>query len=284
MAIVFALIAFFAWGVTDVYAAISARKIGNLHTYIILQLVGILFSIILFPFFGKSFEPYYFLIAFILAIIDNLGFLFFYKAFQTGNVSLNGTIAVSYGLVIAAIGFIFFGEAVKTLSLLGIIFISIGIILSLIKLDELIKRNLRGVFTDRGILFAILCMICWGIYLAFLKIPVEKIGWYWSMVPVSIILPVLLVFGKIRTGLLNVLQNKVSIKPGILHAVLVFGGYIAYNLGIGRGNLSVIGPIAGASPVLFVVLSRFVFKDRLSKQQWVGIVATLVGIVVLGFS
>jgi uncharacterized membrane protein len=49
------------------------------------------------------------------------------------------------------------------------------------------------------------------------------------------------------------------------------------------GAAAIVAPIAGAYPTLFVFLSRFVFKDRLTKQQGFGIVVTLVGIVLLAF-
>jgi len=47
--------------------------------------------------------------------------------------------------------------------------------------------------------------------------------------------------------------------------------------------VSVVAPIAGANPTLFVLLAFFVFKDRLTKQQILGIVLTLLGIVWLSF-
>ncbi|MBI4067158.1 DMT family transporter [Candidatus Gottesmanbacteria bacterium] len=284
MAIFFALIAFLSWGVADLYAAISSRKIGNFYTYIIVQLVGIAYSLILLPFFAGRFDLYYFFIAFLLAIIDNVGFLFFYKAFESGNVSLNGTIAGSFGLVTVLVALLFFGEILTPFSSLGIIFISIGIILSSLRLKELLKGNLKGVFSDKGVFYAMITMLLWGVYLSLIKIPIEEIGWYWTMVPVSLMLPFLLLLGRFRKGVLEVMQNKINIKSGIIHAVFAFGGYIAYYLGIGQGNISLVGPIAGASPVLFVVLSRFVFRDRLNTQQWIGILLTLGGIVLISLS
>ena len=81
MAIVFALGAFFLWGLADVFAALSSRKVGNIATFVVIQLVGLILFALLFPFFAGTFESFYFFIAFILAVVDSLGLIFFYKAF-----------------------------------------------------------------------------------------------------------------------------------------------------------------------------------------------------------
>lgn len=284
MATFFALIAFFSWGVADIYAALSSRKIGNLGTFIIIQLVGMSIFAILFPFFAGTFDLFYFIVAFVLGIIDNFGLLFFYKAFETGNVPLNGMIAGSFGLVIVFVSLIFFGEKIGAGEILGIAFIFAGIVLSSLRLNELLEGNAKRAFKDKGMVYAFLTMIFWGVYFGFLRIPAEKMGWYYTLLPLSLCWPFLLLFKKGRRGILKVIKNINGAKYGILHALTAFGGTIAFNLGIMQGNTSLVGPIATASPALFVVLSRFVFADRLSEQQWLGIGMTLLGIVILGFS
>ncbi len=284
MAIFFALITFFAWGGADVFAALSSRKIGNLGTFIIIQLVGICLFAVLYPFFAGTYDFFYFLIAFVLAVIDNLGLLFFYKAFEEGNVPLNGTIAGSFGLVIVIIALVFFGEKLTVGVELGIVFVFFGIVLSSLRLKELFRRNLGASFSDKGVLYAILTMIFWGIYFGFLRIPTEKIGWYWTMVPLSFMLPFIIFFGKVRNTLKNIAKGRTNLRYGVLHSLTAYGGTIAFNLGIMRGNSSVVGPISAASPALFVVLSRFIFKDKLTRQQWMGILMALVGIVLISLS
>lgn len=52
-------------------------------------------------------------------------------------------------------------------------------------------------------------------------------------------------------------------------------------IGISKSSVAVIVPIAGSSPTLFALLAFFVFKESITKQQILGIVTTLVGIVFL---
>lgn len=69
----------------------------------------------------------------------------------------------------------------------------------------------------------------------------------------------------------------------ILSALFLRGGDIALNLGISSGFASIVAPISGASPTLFVALSYFIFKDKINRQQQIGIGICLIGIVLLSF-
>jgi len=210
MAIVFALGAFFLWGLADVFAALSSRKVGNIATFVVIQLVGLILFALLFPFFAGTFESFYFFIAFILAVVDSLGLIFFYKAFEEGNVSLNGTIAGSFGLVTVIIALVFFGETLSILAEAGILLVFVGLVMATLKFKELLQNNLAKSFSDRGVIFALLTMLCWGVYFGFLRIPVEKIGWYWTMLPLSFMLPFIIVFPSIRK---NIKQSCLVVCP-----------------------------------------------------------------------
>jgi len=65
-------------------------------------------------------------------------------------------------------------------------------------------------------------------------------------------------------------------------ALLIRMGDTALNYGLTLPNKSsLVAPIAGAAPILFVISSHFIFKDKLTKQQVIGIIISLVGIVLL---
>lgn len=69
--------------------------------------------------------------------------------------------------------------------------------------------------------------------------------------------------------------------PIIISTLLLRFGDFAYNIGISRGLTAIVVPIAGAYPTLFAVLGFLVFKDPIKRQQILGIVITLIGIVTL---
>jgi uncharacterized membrane protein len=66
-----------------------------------------------------------------------------------------------------------------------------------------------------------------------------------------------------------------------LNSLFIGGATFALNYALSIGNTAIVAPIAGAYPTLFAVLSYLVFKEPINKQQWFGIVLTLIGIVTL---
>jgi len=71
--------------------------------------------------------------------------------------------------------------------------------------------------------------------------------------------------------------------PLIISVVLVRIAEYSYNFAITKGQVAVVAPIAGANPTLFVVLAFLFLKDPIRKQQILGIIITLAGIVFLSF-
>ena len=65
--------------------------------------------------------------------------------------------------------------------------------------------------------------------------------------------------------------------------MLVRVAEFSYNLGISKGLVTIVAPIAGANPTLFVVLAFLFLKDPITKQQIIGIITTLIGIALLSF-
>jgi len=67
----------------------------------------------------------------------------------------------------------------------------------------------------------------------------------------------------------------------VLSIVFVRIAEFSYNLGLSKGNASIVAPIAGANPILFVLFAYFIFKEPLKKHQIIGITLILTGIVML---
>lgn len=154
----------------------------------------------------------------------------------------------------------------------------VGLILTTLDIKEIQKKK---VTLQKGIAFALLAMICWGIFFTFITIPAHKIGWFWTSyfayLPVGIVFIVTSIYNKKIT----VPKFKGTIPIIIIAAVLLSLADFGYNFALSKGMASIVGPISGSYPILFVPLAYLVFKEPIKKQQVVGIVTTLVGIVLL---
>ena len=283
MAILFALVSYFGWGSGDIFVGLSSRKIGTIPTIFWLNIFGQLLPTLFIPFALGSFPSLKILsllIIILIGLLNTAAGLSYVEGLRIGNASIVGTIGGSFTSIVVLLSLMFLGESLFPSQILAIIIIFAGIVLCSLNFADVKEKNLL----NRGTLLALFSMVAWGIGFTIIKIPVRELGWFWTpylegFVGFSIFTIVALrqrkkyLFIPDRQDFSNLLLG------GILPAV----GFFSYNYAISIGQASIVAPVAGSSITLFVLLSRFAFKDRLSKQQWFGILITLVGIVLLAF-
>ena len=143
------------------------------------------------------------------------------------------------------------------------------------------KQKIAFMLHEPYIKYALITLGIWGIYYTLLRIPVKSIGWFWADYSWNFFFIILIALGKIKRDVFAVLQDKKAIITLLLFAVFVNMGVFAYNLGINAGYTSVVAPIAASSSVLFVILARIFFREKLTSQQKIGIISSLAGIVIL---
>lgn len=284
MPIAFAFISFFAWGIGVFFEAVVARRLESYS----LALWGFIFSALVLSFYapfatadlaGLTFNLLLFI--FIIGIIGLfLGTIAYYEALKMSSRALVGTIASSFPAVTVLISVIFLGEKLSFQQALAIIVIFVGLALSSVNLKELRSKN---IFSDKGVLLAFVPMVAWGTWIALIKIPVEKIGWFWPNYITFLLFPLIFLYVKFKKRKIESPTLNKALLPLVVSVIFVRIAEFSYNIGISKGLVSIVAPIAGANPILFIILAFFVFKDKITKQQIAGIITTLVGIILLSF-
>lgn len=281
--IILALITFFFWGIGDIFGTISSRKIGAFRTTFWVCIAGIiLFSPIALAHLSdfQNLSIGIVVLTFFIGVFDVFGNFSFNLATKLSSASLTGTLAGSFAAITTILSVIFLHEKLNVAQLLSIILIFIGIILVTLKFKE-IKRSY--IFQDPGVKWAIASMISWGVFFTFVKVVIGKIGWFWPIYFPFFLFPI---FGFLKEkGSLskNTMQPYMMILIICLSALLLRSGDLLFNLGIMNGKTSVIAPIAGSYPILYTIIAFFVFKEKLSKQQLIGITCTLISISTLAY-
>jgi len=283
MAILFALIALVGWGVGDIFVTIVSRKIGYIIGLLWWQVFSLLISLFYLPFAGTLSDWRMFALAFGLNIFATVGTLSYFKALEIGNASLTGTIAGSFPLITVPLSILLFQEKLNNIQLIGIVLIFIGLILGSLKEDGLKEIRSGKIFSDRGVLYCLITLVIWGIYWSVVRIPIESIGWFYTGFSGWFIFLLLPILGLIKKNPIKELSKKNVIGNVFLMSLLTVVGSYAFNLGLTFGYSSIVAPIAGLSPVLFVIIANFVFKEALSRRQLVGIVISLAGIALISF-
>ena len=282
-AILFSLVSFFGWALGDFLIIYVTRNIGSYSTAI----WGFLFRLILYsifiPFVWSDLSNLtlgIFILNLILGVILLSGAVAFFEALRISSASIVGAIVASFPAITVIISTVFLKETVNANQILAIGVIFIGIILSTLNFKDLRNGKLTS---NKGTLLAFITMITWGIFFAFIRIPVNQIGWFWPAYFSIAVFPFILLIMKVRK---IKLQNKIKkniLLPLIISTVILSAGDFSYNFAISQGLTSIVVPIAGANPVLFIILAFIFFKDKITKQQVAGIMLTLVGIMALSF-
>lgn len=284
MPIAFAFISFFTWGIGVFFEAIVARRIESYS----LALWGFVLSVFVLTFYtpfvlgdlhGLTVNLLLFII--VIGIVGLfLGTVVYYEALKMSSRALVGTIATSFPAVTVLISVAFLNEKLSGQQIIAIIIIFVGLVLVSLNVKEIRNKN---IFSDKGVMLAFVPMIAWGTWIALIKIPVEKIGWFWPNYISFLLFPLLLLYIKVRKIKLELPTVNRAFLPFVGAVVMVRVAEFSYNFAISKGLVSIVAPIAGANPILFIILAFIFFKEKISKQQILGIVTTLFGIVSLSF-
>lgn len=281
---VLALIPFFTWAIGDFFGTLSSRRIGNIPTNIgFLTLSFVLLSLYV-PFAGGIPDWSFFVFAFVLGGIHVIGLLSYFRGLEVGNAALVGAIAGSFSIGIVLLSVLLFHERLNTIQMVGVISCFIGLFFASFPLQNM-KQLVQGKIShEPGLVFAFITFVAWSVYFTVVRIPVERIGWFWSLYPTTFYFVPLLLIPGIRKKVLRAEYRSTTLF--LLLALTVFGrvGDFAYNLSLTRGLSSLLGAIAGSSPVVFVLLSFIFLRDRLTTQQKIGVFFTLLGIVSIASS
>lgn len=284
MALLFAFLTLIGWGMGDIFGTVAIRAIGSLAANFWWSLFGFIFASLYIPWAGGISDFRYFFLAILLSLIDIFGNLFFYKGLQYGNASLNGTITGSYAFITVLISIFFFKETVTIFQFFGIVLIMIGIILGSLNFSQMKKMKLKEIFSDKGVKYSFLAMLEWGIYFSVIRIPAEKIGWFWAGYPIYFLGAIIMFLLLMPNKFTSVHMDRKILFMMLLFVVFTVSANFFYNIGILHGFTTIVAPVSGSYPILFVLLAGLFFREKLNRQQKAGIISSLAGIVLISLS
>ena len=107
------------------------------------------------------------LITIAAGILGIIAYIFLYRGFQKGNVSVVSPISASWSVITTILAVFLFQETLTPLQIVGIITVFVGIFLSSTNLVELKESIRRG--KSSGVVDALISMIAWGITYTLLR-------------------------------------------------------------------------------------------------------------------
>jgi drug/metabolite transporter (DMT)-like permease len=252
---ILAFITYIGWGTGDIFGVFASRKIGAYKASAFIFISGLVLASLYIPFaladLGKI-TLSLFLLNFLLGAPYIFGNLLLNEAFKRSSASLVGIIVQSFPAVVLILSALIFKDAINAKQILWTIIIFSGIFLCTIDFGDFKKGKL---FADSGVKLALIAAAMFSIYFTFLRVFADVYGWFWPNYISFMTFPIALMAYKMifkSKEVISVPTDKKVLGATFLSALLLRSGDIALNSGISKGFASIVTPIAGASPTLFL--------------------------------
>lgn len=164
------------WGISDFFAGLFSKKIGHFKTFFWSQLAGLIFATLLILFFAISLNVPI-LIAILLpiaAVFYAAAYLFFYKGFEFGNISIVSATINLWAVFTVLFAFIFLGQRLSGLQFLGVAMIIVGVILVSLKWSDIKNQDSHML---KGVKETVIAAFLFGIFWNLSDIITGEIGW-----------------------------------------------------------------------------------------------------------
>jgi len=274
----------FGWGIYDFLGGVYAKQIGPFKSFFWSQLAGLISTLLLiFVFTTRLNVPVLIIILLpIAAIIYSAGYLFFFKGFEIGNISIVAATMNLWAVFTMLFAFIFMGQRLSTLQCLGVFMIISGVTLASLNWSDIKNQNFQ---LSSGVKETVLGAFFFGVFWNISEVISEKIGWLLTTLFVKFgIILFLLLFSFLIKRELDLTKATTKTKGMVVLMGIIEAGAVAIvNYGLTIGDAILITPIASALSIVTITLAIIFLKEKVTKLQGLGIITAIAGIIVTAF-
>ncbi len=272
------------WGIYDFLGGVYSKQIGPFKSFFWSQLAGLISILLLLFAFTINFNlPILVIILLpIAAIVYSTGYLFFFKGFEMGNVSIVAATMNLWAVFTMLFAFIFMGQRLSTMQTLGVFMIISGVTLASLNWREIKNHNFK---LSLGVKETVFGAFFFGVFWNISEIISEKIGWLPTTLFVKFgIIVFLLLFSFLIKRELILTKATTKTKLMVLLMGSIEAGAVAIvNYGLTIGDAILITPIASALSIVTITLAIIFLKDKVTRLQGLGMIGAIAGIIVTAF-
>ena len=268
-----------SFGIGDFLARFSSREVGFKNSLFWMLVVGAIFYLIIFNFFGDGLKPNPIGLSnsFLSGILIMFGLLCLYRGLQIGPVSIVAAITASNPLIVFLIRYAL-GSEPTLLQWLSTLVVISGAILVSFSADSfqqslgLTKKQIR-----ESIIISFMSSITLALGLIFSQEatntlePLETVVYirFFSLLGISAIL----LFTKSKITL-----TKKAIPILFFQGILETSGYFCLVFAYIFDKASIAVVISSGFGLVTILLARLILKEQISKLQSAGILLTFLGV------
>ena len=280
MTILLGILSALSFGIGDFLARFSSKEVGFKNSLFWMLVVGAIFYLILFYFFGDSFNPNNIGLSnsFLSGILIMFGLLFLYRGLQMGPVSIVAPIVATNPFFVFLIRFFLGSEPTLTQWISTLVVISGAILISISaeSFKSSLGMNSKQIKESITISFMSSGMLAVGLIFSQeasnTMDPLETVIYirFFSLIGIAI----LLLFTKSK-----IILTKKAIPILFFQGILETTGYFCLVSDYAFDKVSVAVVISSGFGLVTVLLARIIIKEQISKIQTLGIFLTFLGVV-----
>ena len=268
-----------SFGIGDFLARFSSREVGFKNSLFWMLIVGAIFYLILFSFFGDGLNPNPIGLSnsFLSGILIMFGLLCLYRGLQMGPVSIVAAITASNPLIVFLIRYALGSEPSLLQWMSTLVVISGAILVSFSANSFQESLGLTKKQIKESVIISFMASITLALGLIFSQEatntlePLETVIYirFFSLLGISTIL----LFTKSRISL-----TKKAIPILFFQGILETSGYFCLVSAYIFDKASIAVVISSGFGLVTIILARLILKEQISKLQSVGIFLTFLGV------
>jgi drug/metabolite transporter (DMT)-like permease len=289
--VIFGLGAALGWGLSDLWAAMSGRRIGSVRTVVIAQVAAaVAMSLLVLavrPDLGGLSEVVAWLIP--NAFVGAIAFATLYRALQLGPIAVVSPVLATYAVVPVFLSMVLLGESLGMWEAVGAVVTVAGAVLTSTDL-----RALRTGTRTRpaGLPLAIVSTLLFGVATYVMGWAAKTAGvvpslWFGRITMTAVFLGAAAVLALRRRTVGDRGEPRLTAAALVLAAgvgLMELLGTISYAWGAEVGLLSIVTVASATYPLIPVIGGVTLLRERPAPSQYLGVVLVIGGLLLLGLA
>jgi uncharacterized membrane protein len=286
--VIYGLAAALGWGLSDLWAAISGRRIGSGRTVVISQIAAAIVVSLILVVVRPSLDRLP-VVAGWLVVNGFLGaaaYATLYRALQLGPIAVVSPVLATYAIVPVLLAVVILGESLDALAAIGAAVTIAGAVLTSTDIRELRSETRTSI---PGLPWAVASTLLFGVATYVMGWSAQEAGFLPSLwfgrtaIAIVVVGASLVLWARSRTRVLGTAgMTTGAIWFAVAVGVAELAGTIVYARGAEVGFVSIVTAASATYPLIPVLGGLHLLHERLAPSQLVGVALVVLGLVMLG--
>jgi drug/metabolite transporter (DMT)-like permease len=277
LSIIFGLASALSWGAGDFTGGLAARRVGAYRSVFYAEVVGVVFLFIVLAFVSELLpDRRAQLFALVAGAFGTMGLMLLYHSMTLGLMSIAAPVSALLAAALPVAVGMFTEGLPDFLTILGFVFALFAV--WMISQSEGSVTNILSHLSDLKL--PLLAGIGFGFYFVLMHQATRDGGAVWHMIfsrAGGMALIVTYLFATRSTWKIDLSAMPIISVNGILD----IGGNFFFILAGQAGRLDVASVLSSLFPGATVLLAWVFLKERLNRNQWIGVGAALIAIILM---